>query len=169
MITNLFKHLKLQHLFNCIIMITTHQQTNTHYDVPLNSVDPPERTIFENSVRLRSISDFLIAYVSTSWIPSHSSPIRSGRNRSSGARNRAKPTCHMTQIVRVHSRRQHFEKNYRKIKSIKNKRFTSTNYYKIIWLKSMVTWKLCFKNIQEHLWTCMNNAVHYLFNMGNIQ
>ncbi len=37
------------------------------------------------------MSDFLIAKVSTSWIPSYSSPIKSGLNNSSGALKRAGP------------------------------------------------------------------------------
>lgn len=62
-------------------------------DQPLNRVEPPERTMLEKSVRLRSMSDFWMANTSTSWMPSLSSPIRSGLNRSSGARNREGPIC----------------------------------------------------------------------------
>lgn len=64
---------------------------NNRSPKPLNKVEPPERTIFWNSILRKSISDFCIAYVSTSCIPSHSSPMRSGRNRTSGARNLAGP------------------------------------------------------------------------------
>lgn len=62
-------------------------------DQPLNRVEPPERTMLEKRVRLRSMSDFWMANTSTSWMPSLSSPIRSGLNRSSGARNREGPIC----------------------------------------------------------------------------
>lgn len=62
-------------------------------DQPLNRVEPPERTMFEKSVRRRSMSDFWMANTSTSWMPSLSSPIRSGLNSSSGARNREGPIC----------------------------------------------------------------------------
>ena len=48
--------------------------------------------MLENSVRRRSMSDLWMAKTSTSWSPSLSSPIRSGWNSSSGARNRAGPT-----------------------------------------------------------------------------
>ena len=65
----------------------------TDTSVPLKSVDPPDNTMFEKSVRRKSMSDFWMAKARTSCIPSHSSPIRSGRNSSSGARNRACPTC----------------------------------------------------------------------------
>lgn len=57
----------------------------------LNKVDPPDRTIFWNKTLLRSKSDFCIEYKSTSWSPSHSSPIKSGLNKTSGARKRAGP------------------------------------------------------------------------------
>lgn len=60
---------------------------------PLKSVEPPDSTMLEKSVRLRPTSDFWMAKTSTSWSPSHSSPIRSGRNKSSGARKRAEPIC----------------------------------------------------------------------------
>lgn len=62
-------------------------------DQPLNRVEPPERTMLEKSVRRRSMSDFWMANTSTSWMPSLSSPIRSGLNSSSGARNREGPIC----------------------------------------------------------------------------
>ena len=62
-------------------------------DQPLNRVEPPERTMLEKSVRRKSMSDFWMANTSTSWMPSLSSPIRSGLNRSSGARNREGPIC----------------------------------------------------------------------------
>jgi hypothetical protein len=58
---------------------------------PLNSVEPPDRTMFWYNIFRKSMSDFCIANVSTSWIPSHSSPSRCGRKRTSGARNLAAP------------------------------------------------------------------------------
>lgn len=61
--------------------------------VPLKSVEPPESTILENSVRRRSMSDLWMAKARTSWSPSLSSPTRSGWKSSSGARKRAGPTC----------------------------------------------------------------------------
>lgn len=61
--------------------------------VPLKSVEPPESTMLEKSVRRRSMSDLWMAKASTSWSPSLSSPTRSGWNSSSGARKRAGPTC----------------------------------------------------------------------------
>ena len=58
---------------------------------PLNSVDPPERTMFWKRSFRRSMSDLWMAKTRHSWRPSYSSPIRSGRKRTSGARNRAGP------------------------------------------------------------------------------
>lgn len=49
--------------------------------------------MLEKSVRRKSMSDFWIANTSTSWIPSLSSPIKSGLNSSSGARNLEGPIC----------------------------------------------------------------------------
>lgn len=69
------------------------QKAKNQQKEPLKRVEPPESTMLENNVRLKSISDFWIANTSTSCSPSHSSPIRSGRNSSSGARNRAGPIC----------------------------------------------------------------------------
>jgi len=63
------------------------------FALPLRSVEPPDSTMFEKRVRRRSMSDFWMAKASTSWIPSLSSPIRSGLKRSSGALNRAGPIC----------------------------------------------------------------------------
>lgn len=57
----------------------------------MKRVDPPDKTTLEKSIRRRSMSDFRIEYASTSCIPSNSSPIKSGRNRTSGARNFAGP------------------------------------------------------------------------------
>lgn len=57
----------------------------------LNNVEPPERTMFWNNTLRRSKSDFCMEYTRTSWRPSYSSPMRSGRNKTSGALNRAGP------------------------------------------------------------------------------
>ena len=57
----------------------------------MKRVDPPDKTTLEKSIRRRSMSDFRIEYASTSCIPSNSSPIKSGRKRTSGARNFAGP------------------------------------------------------------------------------
>ena len=59
---------------------------------PRNNVEPPERTMLEYRVRRRSRSDFWTANARTSWIPSYSSPMTSGRNSSSGARYREWPS-----------------------------------------------------------------------------
>ena len=55
-----------------------------------------------NRTRRRSMSDFWIAYDSTSCIPSHSSPIKSGLNNNSGARYLAGPTCKYRKILQSH-------------------------------------------------------------------
>ncbi len=52
---------------------------------PLKSVEPPERTIFWYKVFRKSISDLMIESARSSWMPSDSSPIKSGLKSNSGA------------------------------------------------------------------------------------
>ena len=93
---------------SCYLKYTAHR-TFSHYTLklitqcsPLKSVDPPDNTMLAKSVRLRSMSDFCMANASTSCIPSHSSPIRSGRNSNSGARNLAGPTWQNNSTYRLY-------------------------------------------------------------------
>ena len=58
---------------------------------PFVKVQPPERTILPYSDFLKSISARLIASTTIWWIPEYSSPINSGLNSISGARNRSTP------------------------------------------------------------------------------
>lgn len=52
---------------------------------PVNNVVPPAIIIDPYKVFLKSISHFLIEFVTISWIPGYSSPILSGENRISVA------------------------------------------------------------------------------------
>lgn len=59
---------------------------------PLNKVEPPDKTMFWNRVFLRSKSDLIMELANISWMPSFSSPIRFGLNKSSGALQRHDPS-----------------------------------------------------------------------------
>lgn len=60
-------------------------------DIPLQRVEPPERTTFEYRDFLRSKSALLMQSTINWWIPRYSSPISSGWNRISGALNLSAP------------------------------------------------------------------------------
>lgn len=80
-----------RHSFYSQHLILTKCSIENELILLLKSVDPPDKTTLEKSIRRRSMSDFRIEYARTSCIPSNSSPIKSGRNRTSGARNFAGP------------------------------------------------------------------------------
>lgn len=56
-----------------------------------NKVEPPASTILWYNFFRTSKSDFCMEYTNASCKPSHSSPIKSGWNKTSGARKRAGP------------------------------------------------------------------------------
>ncbi len=67
----------------------------------MKRVEPPDRTMLEYRVFLRSKSDFRIELASTSCIPSDSSPTMSGLNKSSGALYREEPSLFCFKIFQI--------------------------------------------------------------------
>lgn len=69
---------------------------------PLQSVEPPDKTMFPNSDFRRSISVRLMASTTIWWIPGYSSPISSGSKRISGAFHRSDPIYYRISISSSH-------------------------------------------------------------------
>ena len=65
---------------------------NNRSPKPLVSVEPPDRTMLPNRDFLRSMSVRFIASTTIWCMPGYSSPMISGSNSISGARNRSAPT-----------------------------------------------------------------------------
>merc|ERR1739848_299467 len=63
--------------------------------MPWNIVDPPESTTFAYKSLRMSTSHFMMDWKVVSWIPLASFPMKLGRNKTSGQRNRSFPTVIM--------------------------------------------------------------------------